>query len=342
METNLEQKICPISFRSFFRKERIAIYVRIIIAVAMLFIVLKWVDMNEAIDNIRRVDIHYVLFIYLLAFSDRYLMAYKWNKLLKLKGIALSNAEAFRIYLGATFAGTFLPNVIGGDVLRAIRTKMNGVSVDGIAASIVVERAIGLLAVTFLASSGLALLIVNHELQFLKIFYGISALLLFMIVGLIVSMQIRIFQIVKRLLSRFEKYRFIRLYLNFHSAYIELSGYTKAISIFFILSCIERYVLAIMYFSAAKSLDLPLLMIHLIAIISVVSLLESIPITINAIGVQEISYIYFFGLVGLSPTEALSLSFLMRVVGLTMLVPSGLALLYDVVMFKQLHRPVIK
>src|ERR687895_1362915 len=121
METGLDKKVRSLNFRSLFSKKKLIICARIIVAVIMLLIIMKWVDLREAIKSISQVDMRYVLLIYILIFFDRYLMAYKWNKLLKLKGIVLSNAEAFRIYLGAAFAGTFLPNVVGSDVLRAIR-----------------------------------------------------------------------------------------------------------------------------------------------------------------------------------------------------------------------------
>jgi uncharacterized membrane protein YbhN (UPF0104 family) len=98
-------------------------------------------------------------------------MAYKWAMLLRARGVAISNLEAFRIYLLSGFVGSFLPTGVGADVVKLARTTLAVGNLDKVTASVVMERAIGLVAVMVLALGALLVLLVAGESQFILLFY---------------------------------------------------------------------------------------------------------------------------------------------------------------------------
>jgi len=305
------------------------VYLRIGVALILILLILRWVDFKVVMQTIVKTDARYMVLITVIALFDRYLAAYKWNILLKARGIDFSNFEAFKIYLSSGFVGTILPSTVGSDVVRAFRTKMSGGNFDQITATIVVERFIGLLAVALLAALGLTILISTQEARFSKIHYFVWFFLVALVCFLLLSAQPRMFSLIKRALSRFEHSKPIRMYLDFHRAYMELSRHWKVLLLFGVLSFLRHGVLVLMNFCGAKALAIPIPFVYVLAIIPVAAILVLLPISIDSIGVKEGVFIFLFGLAGLSPEQSLSLSLFMRVFRWILLIPAGFVFLYD-------------
>ena len=51
-----------------------------------------------------------------------------------------------------------------------------------------------------------------------------------------------------------------------------------------------------------------------VTVISLVAVVTALPISLNAIGIQEGAYVFFFGLVGIAAPQALALALLARAV----------------------------
>jgi uncharacterized membrane protein YbhN (UPF0104 family) len=202
-------------------------------------------------------------------------------------------------------------------------------------ASILVERVIGFLSITVMSLVGLTILIRAHEAQFQALYFSVWALFVLLVVGVSLSINERMFNLFRTLLSPFEKYRLVQMYLKLHESYMEFSRRRRVLSYFFMLSLLEQSVQSLMAFGAAKALAFPVHVIYFFAVVPLSSIVVNMPISVDAIGVQEGAFIFLFGMAGLSPAESLALSLVMRVVGWLMLVPSGLIFLYDSVRFKR-------
>jgi len=312
------------------------LYLRIGVALILIYLIVQWVDFKAVMQTIVKTDMGYMVLILALAIFDRYLTSYKWNILLKARGINLSNLEAFKIYLSSGFVGTLLPSTLGGDVVRALRTKMDSGKFDQITASIVVERFIGLLTVTIMAVLGLTVLVSTQKIRFNEIYFYVLVFLVILICFLLLSVQTWAFNLTKRILSRFEHYKLIRTYLEFHSSYMELSRRWKVLLLFGILSFFRHGVTILMNFCGAMALGLPITFDYFFAFIPVATILVLMPISIDSIGVKEGVFIFLFGLAGLSPEASLSLSLFMRVFRWILLIPAGFVFLYDSVKLKRI------
>ena len=109
--------------------------------------------------------------------------AWKWRKSLKLHGVDYPFGYLLRILCIAFFFNNFLPSAIGGDAYRAYRTfERAGRAVYSISA-VIMERALGLLALALLGYACAIALIVSGALPYrtemflLSIAIGISTLL---------------------------------------------------------------------------------------------------------------------------------------------------------------------
>jgi len=311
------------------------------VTLILILVILQWIDFDILLKTIRRTDWRYVLLILPTALLDRYLMAYKWNMLLRVRGVAFSNWEAFRIYMASGFVSLTLPSGLGGDVFRVARMKMSGRKMSDATASIFLERVVGLLATASLAIIGLSVILgAGADGHYQRIYYATWLLFILTLTGLFLSIHTRTFNLMRRVLSGFEKIRLIRMFLDFQHVYMELGHYSKTLLYVFILSFLEHGILATMNFWGARGIGVSLGMSYFFAIIPLASLVLIIPISIAGIGVSEGSYIILFSRAGLSPSESLALVLIMRVIGWMVLIPCGVAFLYESTALKRIDDPM--
>ncbi|MCA9912578.1 MAG: flippase-like domain-containing protein, partial [Anaerolineae bacterium] len=150
-------------------------WIRIILSVGLLAFLVSQVDLSEIWDRLVASNKWYILVAFLLGMVDRVLMAFKWNVLLKAKGMNIPLARVTFVYWKTTFLGLFLPATVGGDALRAYALSRNkNYPMSDVVSSIIVERALGFLALfVMVVFSVLASLFILGE----TFFEGMTSLL---------------------------------------------------------------------------------------------------------------------------------------------------------------------
>lgn len=310
---------------------------RIGVALVLIVLILQWIDLRETVKTIGHSDWRYIILILVLAFCDRYLMAYKWATLLRARGIAISVGEAFRIYLLSGFVGAFLPTSIGADVVKLARTTLAKGEIEKVAASILMERTVGLFALTTLAVGGLAVLVRAGKIQFLPLFYLVTVLFAFVILVLGLALRDDVLAWLDAKLARARKYKIIALLLKLHLAYVQLGKHRKVLGWFFLLSLIEYGILSLMNFCGAVALHIPVTFVYFLVVIPVTLMVAALPISIGGIGVMEGSYILLFSLAGLSREESFALALYMRALGLVALTPGAAIFLVEAIRVRRVR-----
>lgn len=98
----------------------------------------------------------------------------KWRMLINTAGAGLNFAQAARCYYYGLFANTFLPSVVGGDILRAgLATKMSR-SGSAVLLGSVVDRAVDSLGLALVAGIGALLIPTALDENSLRIFWGFA------------------------------------------------------------------------------------------------------------------------------------------------------------------------
>lgn len=312
-----------------FRTSRRLLSVRIGVALLLVSLIVQWVDFGDAVKTIAGARIDYLALVALLSIFDRYLMAYKWALLLKTRGATISSGEAFRIYLASGVIATVIPFGISSDIFKVARSSLAGTKLDQAAASIIVERGVGLLAVVVVALSGLLLLLINRQEQFWELFFIIGAIFVALVTMFFACWRTRIMEWLHDYLARQRGFKTVQLLADCFGECVVFSRQKKILMWFFILSLFEQGILILMNFLAGKSVGLSTDVSYFFALIPVSSLLVALPVSVNAIGVTEGTYMLLFSLAGVSPTQSLSLSLTMRAVGLIVLIPAVLVLVHD-------------
>lgn len=230
---------------------------------------------------------------------------------------ALSAAEAFRIYYISVFFNNCLPGTVGGDVVRVWLAKSDRIPLATSIHSVIIDRLIALLAL---------ILLVGATLPWLGIAAGFSLNAAYMLPLLIAAIAAGwwCLDCAARALAAYQHIPPVRWLAHFTDCLRALGSYptTSAISLFYaILShvsfCLCGYVLA-------RSLGVEIPVWQCIALIPLVMLVTTLPISIGGWGVREASMVSLLGLAGVSSAQALMISLELGMLGVLTSLPAAL------------------
>lgn len=266
--------------------------------------------MGHAIEKLSGANWWFLGLVFLLANGDRFLMAYKWNLLLRVKGIQLPLVAVAGSYYRATFAGFFLPTP-GADALRTYEVSLRTRRFHDVLPSVVVERTLGLIALFLLGVVSVALFVTQFNSVDPLILPSGALITAVLLAAFIISLRYRgvgqIREDFKRSNSR-AKNSISRIL----DSYQDYSRHGMVLAAFFGLSFIEQLVPIASAFLVSRALDLQIPWLVFVIFVPLITAFVRLPLlfAIDGFGVSEWLYVYFFGLIGLGQTQACLLAFL--------------------------------
>lgn len=308
------------------KKSKAGFPIRAVVSVSLFLIVISRVDFHTVKGLFARTEPLYFGLALLMLLSDRFLMAFKWNLLIRVKEVTLSIWQSFRIYLISNFFGIFLPTGIGGDIYRIYYTSKREGQAEEIAASVFLERFIGTIASAMFAVFGFMLMtgLYSQLLPEHNTVLIVFGLLIFSVAAFWISIHEKTLAGSEYLLGRLGNIWFFKKWLECQRAYTGYRRYKRTLMVFFLLSVIEQGFFSIANYWGAKAIDLDIGLLYFIGIIPICQIIMRIPISVNAIGVQEGLYALFFSRLGFSVSESFSLALLMRVGHWLVVLPGGI------------------
>lgn len=279
-----------------------------------------WEEIAEAINSI---PLWRFVSALLLMFASRFFVLARWHVLLRSGNVNVSLAQSARITFAGLFANNFLPSTVGGDMVRLGGALQLGFDGAISAASLVVDRLVGLAGMFLVLPIGLQkLALANASLA------GVQSSLLVALSkeGWLGRMFRRFKKLTKRILKA------LKVWLKQPQALF--------LSLAFTLLHMTSLFLAIatLLEGMSDALSFPLIA-GLWSLVYVVTLL---PFTINALGLQEVSISFAFTqLGGVSPANSLVLALLVRTLFLLTSLP-GAFFLSDVLPGIAKARPMLK
>jgi hypothetical protein len=280
--------------------------IKIIVSAFFLFWVIFKVDWNGVIKSIQEISLFYLAVYVAIIILGMIISAYKWKLLSNFKEINLRLSDFFKYYLAGTFINNFMPSFIGGDTFKAYETgKPQGKYVEA-ASSVVMDRITGLFGATILALIFSMINIKNVINN--KILLTVNLILLLFFIFDIAVVKIKGYSF----WGRFKKYfpdKIVAFIIDL-GTYNKNSGVIRK-SIFlsfafnFIGIALANYIL---FLALGTSID----WISYLSVIFIISIISSVPVSINNIGIKEWSYITFLGVFGVSSSLAVTVSLISR------------------------------
>jgi hypothetical protein len=260
------------------------------------------------------------------AMMGRLIRAWKWNSLLRVRGIHVSTWQAIRLSWVSHFTGSWTPGQIGGDAYRVIALRQYG-KPGVVVSTVLIERYAGLCAVSFFS-----LITMPFTVPHL---YKTSPWILAIVIGAIVTVA----AVIPCLLNR----RLLLLLANnvpglgtsaigdklrqFYKTITEYQQYRGTLVVFALATLVEVFSYFVLNYFAARSLGLDVRLWYFLVTMPIVHLLLRIPISFQGLGIQEGCFVYALVLYGFSPAEGLAVSVVQRTLEwIVSIVPGGLLL----------------
>jgi len=305
-------------------------WLRPLFGLGLLALLLWRVDWQELTHIVSQASLGYVgaaLFIELLNVVPRVL---RWRALLITQGTREPFLRLLSIYLVGSFFNNFLPSNVGGDSVRMLRLgQLTGRGADA-ASSVLVERLCGLLAVLLM---GVVAVLSNWRLASAG---GIGFLVLGMFFVFILGMLLlfnlrRVRSCVDRLPLTFPDRGGVRGVLavltsklgKLYDSIYAFRSHGHALLVVLAFSFLFRLGDVFRLYVQSFALHVPISFIWLMMVISLIAVVTSVPLSLNAIGIQEGAYVFIFGLAGIAAPQALAMALLSRGVRLVVSLVGG-------------------
>lgn len=310
--------------------------IQLFISIVLIAILIYWIDFENFINSVKHANYFYIFIAFIIVTFSRLLMAYKWNILLKVKGINLSLFEVTKIYYISNFLGLYLPPTIGGDIVRAYYITKKKYQISDIISSIVVERIIGLLVLLLFAVIGGV---------FFYLFFGDfrfdikNILILFIVIFFIIFTFFYVSldkNISNKILNRCDKFisdtiagRLIHKLKKMYVSYLLYKNAKIALFIFFLLTSLEVFSYILRSYVVAQALNVEIPFIYLFSFVPIIMALIRLPISLNGFGINEGGFVFFLSLIGISKTTGFSVGLIDHLIVLIAILPGGIFYLFD-------------
>ena len=290
---------------------------------------LVWkIDVSRAASVIGDADLGYFLLAVLLVVVTIVPMAWRWQLLLRAKGVEDQVGWLTRAYFVSYAAGQVLPTSVGGDAVRIYETaRRHPGHGDTGAASVLLERAIGGAATLLLAGVGFLLAVGHYDVGAYLWIEGIFVVGTVVAAFLLFSRRVRpLLRLGRPLLAVFRLDRLVaRVYEALHS-YREHAG--VLLGVFAITLAVQALrVLGIWFCGKAVGIDLSPRPYYVMG--PLLFLVMLVPFTVNGLAVRESFFVSFLGGVGVDADSAFAAGFLFFIVTVVVAAPGALILAWE-------------
>lgn len=287
---------------------------------AALIALLTWrASLGSVFAAVRGATFGYVAVAYVLVVTALILGAFRWRPYLHAVGFEISASTAIRLSLIGSFFNAFLPTGIGGDAYKALRLPRDQGTVTKAFASVLLDRAAGVVGMALLAIIGVASQMARG--------HGGAVLVSALGVAIVVCLTYGVLQIVGRHPDAASatvrpgiQGRFVLLLRTVASG----TGARRASARGITMGIVTGMVLlgASGFLARALHLSIPLGLIS--AVLLLASVIAVVPLSINGVGFRESAYVWGLTSSGVGNDEALAFALLALGTGLASSALGGL------------------
>lgn len=277
-----------------------------IVILAMLLIALPFGEMKEALRRVPLSVWPMALGVYMLL---HLIGVVKWRLLINVAGAGLSFAESARAYYWGLFGNTFLPSIVGGDVVKAGVAMRAAKSKSGLVLGSLVDRLLDVIGMAAVAGIGAILSPRALDPQSRRIFLGLGALLTIAGLGAVIGIAM--------LPVRRFPYKIRRKMVQVRQALRATAGNYQALVGAFLLGMLLQSSLVVLnyWLGIVIGISIPLYVWLFVWPLAKISGL--LPVTQGGIGVREAAQAALFAPFGVLAVKAVATGLVFEVVIIT-------------------------
>jgi uncharacterized membrane protein YbhN (UPF0104 family) len=267
------------------KRTRAGLLLRLAISAALIGWILAKTPFSEVAAAFRSADPRWILAALVLPPFATLASVRRWRLLIRAQGGDAALPFLVRSFLAGVFFNNFLPSTIGGDTVRVLDTARTGVGRARAVAIVFVDRFVGLLALMLFAVLSL---LFWGKLRFPSLYtwvFGGAAVLVLIAVLVFV-------------LPRIVETRFALRWPG--SVLARAFGWSLVLQTLVVLNS---------YF-LARALHVPIPLASFFLIVPLALFVMMLPVSINAIGVRENVWAFFFAAFGVAAATGVALAWL--------------------------------
>jgi glycosyltransferase 2 family protein len=290
--------------------------------------VLWKIDLSRTADVMQEADLGYLLLALVLMVVTILPMAWRWQLLLRAKGVHDQLPWLTRAYFVSYAAGQVLPTSVGGDAVRIYETaKRHPGHGNTAAASVLLERAIGGAATLILAAFGFVLAVGHYDVGPYLWVEGLFVVATIVFGFVLFSRRVRpLLAHGRRVLAPLRLDRIVgQVYSALHSYRENVGVLLGVVAITLGVQAVR--VLAIWFSGKAVGIDLSPRPYYVMG--PLLFLVMLVPFTVNGLAVRESFFVSFLGDVGIDADRAFAAGFLFFVVTVVMAAPGAFILAWE-------------
>jgi hypothetical protein len=254
------------------------------VAIGLIFLLVREGGWNEVLSALKQVSLTRIILGLTLILISRFFVAVRWYTLMRSGNVKISFSDSIALTFTGLFANNFLPTTIGGDVVRLAGAMQLGYDRAVCLASLAADRIVGMIGMFFTLPFGLVPTLhilghgVTHSFVFSTLFTQFTGF-------------------IKRTLQTFSLW------------------FSRPIALLAALGCTWGHMLCtfLSLYILIEGLGGHVGFWMIAGLWSLAYFVTLIPISINGLGVQELSLTFLFSTVGgLSTPVSLTIAVLIR------------------------------
>jgi len=284
--------------------KRISFFIRLIITFGIIFALFKFIPYKKIVEVYKESHKLYLFFSFFIFFCCHLIAVGRWKFLLSSLGIKASLREVFYSSSGGLFFNLFFPSFIAGDVFKGFSISYLHSDVKKVVSSILMGRFSGVIT---LASVALISFVLGRDV----LIEEQVVIPLFILCAIAVFSSLVIFNksFFSRLIRIFKESSLLRKKLG---AFHDQLYFFKNNPNIFVKSLFFSFPIwiltSISFFIASKAFNVQINIVYFLILVPIILAIASVPVAIAGIGTREASAVYFFSLIGIDKSIALSIS----------------------------------
>jgi len=279
--------------------------VKILVSLTFVGWLILKVDWKEVLFYIKEIKFIYVAIYFGVLICGMVISAYKWKLLAKFKNMDFPLIDFFKFYLAGTLVNNFMPSFIGGDTFRAYQIGRSEKKYKEAASTVIVDRITGLfgaiILTIFFSVLNFGVVFENELLVFANLTVAGA------LIGGMIFLVVRKKPFWKKTANFLPEkvFNFAGILNGFAQGEILKKALT--LSIIFSLVGLAGANLVLFY-----SLEIEIGLLDYLSVIFLISIISSLPVSVNNIGIKEWAYVTFFGIFGIASSKVVAIALVSR------------------------------
>ncbi|MHB8348159.1 MAG: lysylphosphatidylglycerol synthase transmembrane domain-containing protein [Acidiferrobacterales bacterium] len=299
--------------------------IRPLVSVAVIAILLAIAGASSLRKLVYSVELLPVVLALVLHFLVYLIAAWRWWLLIRATGATLPFQKLLPSYFLGLFLNNFFPSSLGGDVARIIHLRRQRLPTHLLIASSAIDRLVGLLTATTIASLFLVLPVqIGASGSERYIMLSISAVALGLVILLLLP---NTHAALRRIANNHRLHRFIR---TVAAVALNTEAYARnrrAIPLSILLSVLSQIVMVAAYWAMGLAVGLQVPPMAYFVVVPFAFLAGSAPVSIGGLGVREAAIMLLLTTLQVSRPAAVTFALLSLVVTVISTLPGALVLM---------------